>query len=140
MTENGGAPSPMDVPVSVWTDFSGPVVSVLDCDTIEVLHNTRAERIRFNGIDCPEKGTRHNCRRAPTRWHQRQSHAGSRQLVLMVSEVCTKGYHTGAARAVGARGQERFVGGSAAGAALGVATVTSSRPLRQYVQLLRSSP
>jgi endonuclease YncB( thermonuclease family) len=41
MTENGGAPSPMDLPVPVWTDFSGPVVSVLDGDTIEVLHNTR---------------------------------------------------------------------------------------------------
>src|SRR5215831_10594859 len=38
------------------TDFSGPVISVLDGDTIEVLHNTRAERVRLNGIDCPEKG------------------------------------------------------------------------------------
>src|SRR5215831_12407500 len=38
------------------TDFSGPVISVLDGDTIEVLHNTRAERIGLNGIDCPEKG------------------------------------------------------------------------------------
>src|SRR5215467_3353379 len=38
------------------TDFSGPVISVLDGDTIEVLHNHRAERIRLNGIDCPEKG------------------------------------------------------------------------------------
>jgi len=37
-------------------DFSGQVVSVLDGDTIEVLHNNRAERIRLNGIDCPEKG------------------------------------------------------------------------------------
>jgi len=37
-------------------DFSGPVVSVIDGDTIEVLHNNRAERIRLNGIDCPEKG------------------------------------------------------------------------------------
>jgi len=32
------------------------VVSVLDGDTIEVLHNNRAERIRLNGIDCPEIG------------------------------------------------------------------------------------
>lgn len=40
-----------------WTaDFTGPDVSILDGDTIEVLHNTRAERIRLNGIDCPEKG------------------------------------------------------------------------------------
>ena len=37
-------------------DFTGPVVSVLDGDTIEVLHNNRAERIRLNGIDCPEQG------------------------------------------------------------------------------------
>lgn len=37
-------------------DFSGPVVSALDGDTIEVLHNQHPERIRLNGIDCPEKG------------------------------------------------------------------------------------
>ena len=47
-------------------DFTGPVVSVLDGDTIEVLHNTRPERIRLSGIDCPEKGqatARGVCRR-----------------------------------------------------------------------------
>ena len=33
-----------------------PSCSVLDGDTIEVLHNTHAERVRLNGIDCPEKG------------------------------------------------------------------------------------
>jgi endonuclease YncB( thermonuclease family) len=39
-----------------WTaDFTGPVVSVLDGDTLEVLHNDHAERIRLNGIDCPAK-------------------------------------------------------------------------------------
>jgi endonuclease YncB( thermonuclease family) len=42
--------------VSFATDFSSQVVSVLDGDTIEVLHNNKAERIRLNGIDCPEKG------------------------------------------------------------------------------------
>jgi endonuclease YncB( thermonuclease family) len=42
--------------VALAADFSGPVVAVLDGDTIEVLHHTRAERIRLNGIDCPEKG------------------------------------------------------------------------------------
>ena len=36
--------------------FTGPVVSVLDGDTIEVLHNQHPERIRLSGIDCPEKG------------------------------------------------------------------------------------
>jgi len=37
-------------------DLNARVVSVLDGDIIEVLHNHRAERIRLNGIDCPEKG------------------------------------------------------------------------------------
>ncbi len=36
-------------------DFIGKVVGVLDGDTIEILHNGRAERVRLNGIDCPEK-------------------------------------------------------------------------------------
>jgi endonuclease YncB( thermonuclease family) len=39
-----------------FADFTGPVVSVLDGDTIEVLHNHHPERIRLSGIDCPEKG------------------------------------------------------------------------------------
>jgi endonuclease YncB( thermonuclease family) len=37
-------------------DFTGPVVSVLDGDTIEVLHKRHPECIRLSGIDCPEKG------------------------------------------------------------------------------------
>lgn len=37
-------------------DFTGQVVSVLDGDTVEVLHNQHPERIRLHGIDCPEKG------------------------------------------------------------------------------------
>jgi endonuclease YncB( thermonuclease family) len=44
------------LPVALGADFSGPVVSVLDGDTIEVLRNHHAERIRLNGMDCPEKG------------------------------------------------------------------------------------
>ena len=40
----------------VWAnDFSGKAVRILDGDTIEVLHEGKAERIRLNGIDCPEK-------------------------------------------------------------------------------------
>lgn len=35
--------------------WSGKVVAVLDGDTIEVMHDGRAERIRLQGIDCPEK-------------------------------------------------------------------------------------
>ncbi len=41
---------------AIAADFTGPVVSILDGDTIEVLHNQHTERIRLNGIDCPEKG------------------------------------------------------------------------------------
>ena len=35
---------------------TGAVVSILDGDTLEVLHNTNPDRIRLSGIDCPEKG------------------------------------------------------------------------------------
>ena len=47
---------PLCIPDLAAADFTGPVVSVLDGDTIEVLHNTYPERIRLSGIDCPEKG------------------------------------------------------------------------------------
>jgi endonuclease YncB( thermonuclease family) len=43
-------------PSRAVADFSGLVVSVLDGDTLEVLHNRHPERIRLSGIDCPEKG------------------------------------------------------------------------------------
>lgn len=39
-----------------FADFSGSVVGVTDGDTITVLHHGTAEKIRLNGIDCPEKG------------------------------------------------------------------------------------
>ena len=41
---------------SLAADLSGPVISVLDGDTIDVLNGHHADRIRLNGIDCPEKG------------------------------------------------------------------------------------
>ena len=44
------------LPLHVLADFTGPVVSVPDGDTIEVLHNRHPSRIRLSGIDCPEKG------------------------------------------------------------------------------------
>ena len=43
-------------PHAAFANFSGPVVTVLDGDTIEVLYNRQPERIRLSGIDCPEKG------------------------------------------------------------------------------------
>jgi len=50
------------VATAAFADFTGPVVSVLDGDNIEVLHNTRTERIRLNGIDCPEIGQAYGTR------------------------------------------------------------------------------
>jgi micrococcal nuclease len=44
------------------SDFTAPVVSVLDGDTIEVLHNQHPEHIRLSGIDCPEKGQAYGTR------------------------------------------------------------------------------
>lgn len=41
---------------AVAADFYGPVIAVLNGDTLEVLHNSRPERIRLSGIDCAEKG------------------------------------------------------------------------------------
>jgi endonuclease YncB( thermonuclease family) len=43
-------------PIGALASFTGPVVSVLDGDTIKVLHYTQPERIRLSGFDCPEKG------------------------------------------------------------------------------------
>ena len=42
--------------MSLASSFTGKVVGVIDGDTIDVLHNGQSERIRLNGIDCPEKG------------------------------------------------------------------------------------
>ena len=36
--------------------FSGKVVTVSDGDTIQVMHDGKAEKIRLADIDCPEKG------------------------------------------------------------------------------------
>jgi endonuclease YncB( thermonuclease family) len=49
--------------LSTWATNAGaavflwPVVGVLDGNTIEVLHNDYPERIRLNGIDCPERSS-----------------------------------------------------------------------------------
>jgi micrococcal nuclease len=41
--------------VAFPADFTGRVVGISDGDTISVMHGTRGEKIRLNGIDCPEK-------------------------------------------------------------------------------------
>jgi len=41
--------------VAFAAEFSSPVTSILDVDTIEVLHNNNPKRIRLSGIDCPAK-------------------------------------------------------------------------------------
>jgi endonuclease YncB( thermonuclease family) len=40
-------------PSGAFAVFIGLVASVLNGDTIEVLHNRHPERIRLSGIDCP---------------------------------------------------------------------------------------
>jgi micrococcal nuclease len=47
---------------AIAADFSGRVVGIIDGDTLEVLHLQRAERIRLNGIDCPEKAQAYGTR------------------------------------------------------------------------------
>src|SRR5262249_51178302 len=42
--------------VLVAEDFSGKVVGISDGDTIRVLHEGRAERVRLWGVDAPESG------------------------------------------------------------------------------------
>jgi endonuclease YncB( thermonuclease family) len=36
--------------------FAGQVVGVIDGDSLRVMHDGRAEQVRLNGVDCPEKG------------------------------------------------------------------------------------
>ena len=43
------------VPQAHAKHFTGKLVKVLDGDTVEVLHDGKAERIRLAQIDCPEK-------------------------------------------------------------------------------------
>jgi micrococcal nuclease len=43
-------------PARAATEFHGRVVGIADGDTITVLHDGRAEKIRLYGIDAPEKG------------------------------------------------------------------------------------
>jgi len=46
----------------VFADYSAQIVSILDADTIEVVHHHHAERIRLYGIDCPEIGQAYGAR------------------------------------------------------------------------------
>ena len=61
-------------------------------------------------------------------------------LVLVVSEVRARRYGAGRVRDGSTRSKERVVGRSAAGAAVGVEEVPSSRPLMKYLHFLRSLP
>jgi len=42
-------------PYSSFADFTGPVVSILDGNTLEVLHNQHPERIRISGSTARRK-------------------------------------------------------------------------------------
>jgi endonuclease YncB( thermonuclease family) len=43
------------IPQVYAASFTGKLVKVLDGDTVEVMHDGKAERIRLAQIDCPEK-------------------------------------------------------------------------------------
>lgn len=45
----------MSIVVAPAHSFTGEVVTVQDGSTIEVLHNGKTDRVRLQGIDCPEK-------------------------------------------------------------------------------------
>lgn len=42
-------------PIFVHAEYTGQVVGVTDGDSIKVMHDGKAEKIRLIGIDCPEK-------------------------------------------------------------------------------------
>jgi len=64
-------------------NFNGPVISVLEGDTIEVLHNTHPERVRLSGIDCPEKGQAHGKKTS-----QAVSHiAFEKEVTLKITDI-----------------------------------------------------
>jgi len=44
------------LPAVYGSELFGQVIGIIDGDTIEVMHNGKAQRIRLQGIDCPEKG------------------------------------------------------------------------------------
>ena len=50
----------VEKPEALKPEYQGAVVSVLDGETIEVLHYTSPERVRLSGIDCPEKVDQYN--------------------------------------------------------------------------------
>jgi endonuclease YncB( thermonuclease family) len=41
---------------AIASEFMGKVVRVIDGDSIAVMHGGKAEQVRLNGVDCPEKG------------------------------------------------------------------------------------
>jgi len=41
--------------IALGESFTGRVVGISDGDTISVMHNGRAEKVRLHGIDAPEK-------------------------------------------------------------------------------------
>jgi endonuclease YncB( thermonuclease family) len=44
------------VPYTQAASFTVKLVKVIDGDTIEIMHDGKAERVRLAKIDCPEQG------------------------------------------------------------------------------------
>jgi endonuclease YncB( thermonuclease family) len=64
---------------AAWADLSGPVIAILDGDTVDILVNNRPVRIRLAQIDAPEKKQAFG-----TRSRQALSEMVFRQVVTVV--------------------------------------------------------
>jgi endonuclease YncB( thermonuclease family) len=62
---------------SLYAQFSGGVVRVIDGDSIEVMHRGRAEQVRLNGTEWPELGQAFGKR--------------AKQLTSQIAHVCGSG-------------------------------------------------
>lgn len=45
----------LSVPLPAFADFSAKVMEVVDGDTIVLWHNNREQKVRLNGVVCPDK-------------------------------------------------------------------------------------
>jgi len=70
----------------------------------------------------------HLCRCAAARWDPRQSHAGQKRLVLVVSEIRSQEYRISEAREECTRDEERLMGGSNSYPAVAVEKENPLRP------------
>jgi len=67
--------------------FTGKLVKVLDGDTVEVMHDGKAERIRLAQIDCPEKNQPFGQAASNMFWMSLPLRSLLSRLILLISTV-----------------------------------------------------